>query len=312
MALGNIVGNMFRDIAPELNTSIRKSLGGVATDSIDEGQLSRLADPELIVGRKGLTSAAMSGKMSDEQLDIMDENFKIAKKMFDRGETADDIIAKTGYFFDENGNVKTEIDDSQAKTLLQPGEMDTKKDYVMKDVFSHPTFFQYYPQYENMKVKFYKGKQDEGGYFDPNTDTIHINKNSPGFIDGDEDKVIATILHETQHAIQKLEKFTFGGDYKKFLEVPEEKATPEQLDKAYQKYFSIGGEAESRNVELRFLKPSVALRTNFLQTFLTDLISQKRGITRAQLTTPKGQSIDMRSVEDPTYRDPFEDTTQGL
>lgn len=309
MAIGNIVGNLFRDIAPELNTSLRKTLGGVEADSIDEGQLSRMADPELIIGKKGMTAAAMSGKMSDEQMETMDENYRLAKKMFDRGETADDIIAKTGFFFDENGLAKVEIDDSQSKLLLQPGEIDPKKTYTMKDVFSHPTFYNYYPQYENMNVKFYRGKKEDKGYFDPNTNTIHVNKNSTGFIDGDEDQVIATILHETQHAIQKLEKFTFGGDYKTFLDVPEEQATPEQLDKAYQKYFSIAGEAESRNVELRFLNPSTALRTNFLQTFLTDPISQKRNINRAQLTTPKGEAIDMRSLD---YQDPFTDTTKEL
>lgn len=305
MAIGNIVGNLFRDIAPELNTSLRKTLGGVEADSIDEGQLSRMADPELIIGKKGMTAAAMSGKMSE----TMDENYRLAKKMFDRGETADDIIAKTGFFFDENGLAKVEIDDSQSKLLLQPGEIDPKKTYTMKDVFSHPTFYNYYPQYENMNVKFYRGKEEDKGYFDPNTNTIHVNKNSTGFIDGDEDQVIATILHETQHAIQKLEKFTFGGDYKTFLDVPEEQATPEQLDKAYQKYFSIAGEAESRNVELRFLNPSTALRTNFLQTFLTDPISQKRNINRAQLTTPKGEAVDMRSLE---FQDPFTDTTKEL
>lgn len=309
MAIGNIVGNLFRDIAPELNTSLRKTLGGVEADSIDEGQLSRMADPELIIGKKGMTAAAMSGKMSDEQMETMDENYRLAKKMFDRGETADDIIAKTGFFFDENGLAKVEIDDSQSKLLLQPGEIDPKKTYTMKDVFSHPTFYNYYPQYENMNVKFYRGKKEDKGYFDPNTNTIHVNKNSTGFIDGDEDQVIATILHETQHAIQKLEKFTFGGDYKTFLDVPEEQATPEQLDKAYQKYFSIAGEAESRNVELRFLNPSTALRTNFLQTFLTDPISQKRNINRAQLTTPKGEAVDMRSLD---YQDPFTDTTKEL
>lgn len=309
MAIGNIVGNLFRDIAPELNTSLRKTLGGVEADSIDEGQLSRMADPELIIGKKGMTAAAMGGKMSDEQMDIMDENYRLAKKMFDRGETADNIIAKTGFFFDENGLAKVEIDDSQSKLLLQPGEMDPKKTYTMKDVFSHPTFYNYYPQYENMSVKFYKGKGNDKGYFDPQTNTIHVNKNAPGFVDGNEDEVIATILHETQHAIQKLEKFTFGGDYKKFLDVPEEQATPEQLDKAYQKYYSIGGEAEARNVELRFLNPSTALRTNFLQTFLTDPVSQKRNINRAQLTTPKGEAIDMRSL---AYQDPFTDTTKDL
>lgn len=309
MAIGNIVGNLFRDIAPELNTSLRKTLGGVEADSIDEGQLSRMANPELIIGKKGMTAAAMSGKMSDEQMETMDENYRLAKKMFDRGETADDIIAKTGFFFDENGLAKVEIDDSQSKLLLQPGEIDLKKTYTMKDVFSHPTFYNYYPQYENMNVKFYRGKKEDKGYFDPNTNTIHVNKNSTGFIDGDEDQVIATILHETQHAIQKLEKFTFGGDYKTFLDVPEEQATPEQLDKAYQKYFSIAGEAESRNVELRFLNPSTALRTNFLQTFLTDPISQKRNINRAQLTTPKGEAVDMRSLD---YQDPFTDTTKEL
>lgn len=309
MAIGNIVGNLFRDIAPELNTSLRKTLGGVEADSIDEGQLSRMANPELIIGKKGMTAAAMSGKMSDEQMETMDENYRLAKKMFDRGETADDIIAKTGFFFDENGLAKVEIDDSQSKLLLQPGEIDPKKTYTMKDVFSHPTFYNYYPQYENMNVKFYRGKKEDKGYFDPNTNTIHVNKNSTGFIDGDEDQVIATILHETQHAIQKLEKFTFGGDYKTFLDVPEEQATLEQLDKAYQKYFSIAGEAESRNVELRFLNPSTALRTNFLQTFLTDPISQKRNINRAQLTTPKGEAVDMRSLD---YQDPFTDTTKEL
>lgn len=310
MALGSIVGNLFADMAP----SLRKTLGGLQADSIDEGQLTRYADPELIVGRKGLTERSMAGGFSDKELEVMDDNYKLAKKMFDRGETSDDIIARTGYYFDENGKVKTEIDDSESKLLLQPGEMDPKGTYTLGQVFSHPTFYQYYPQYKNMEVKFYKGKQKDKGYYDPNTNIMYINKNSTGFIDGDEDQVISTVLHETQHAIQKLEKFTFGGDYQKFLDVPEDKATPEQLDKAYQKYFSIGGEAEARNVEQRFLKPSVAFETNFLESFLTDPVSKRRGITRAQLTTPQGVAIDMRSSapDNIFYKDPMGDTTEGM
>lgn len=314
MALGSIVGNLFADMAP----SLRKTLGGLATDSVDEGQLARYADPELIIGKKGMMDlTGLSGRgpgVPDEQIDIMQDNLATAKRMFDRGATNDEIIAKTGFYFDENKNLKMEIDDSQAKFLPDPEEVSTKDTYKLADVFDHPTFFQAYPDYKGMNVKFYNGKGDERGQFDAATSTIKINKNAPGFIDGNTDAIISTILHETQHAIQVLEKFTAGGGYKQFLAKPEDINDKKKFDEAFRKYLAIAGEAEARNVEYRFLNPSMALRSNFLQTLARDPLSASKNLTREQLTNDKGMAIDMRSqdIANPFYKDPMGDTTEGL
>lgn len=53
-----------------------------------------------------------------------------------------------------------------------------------------------------------------------------LNKNSPRFIEAGDNQdrrleLIQTLLHETQHAIQKFEKFMLGGDMNKFLRDPD-------------------------------------------------------------------------------------------
>lgn len=302
MALGTAFKSVISGLFPEAATNLRKTLGGMEVDTMDEGMLASLKDPELVVGPKGMMMGENFNPMPKQER----ESMTIAKKMFERGEANEDILAKTGFFFDEAGTIKKEIDDANSIWKIDPEDLKTTRDYQLKDVFDHPSLFNYYPHFEDMKVQFYKGKGTEKGEF-AKDGTIRINKNSNDFVDGPE-YVMSTMLHEIQHAVQRLEKFSQGGDWQKFLSKPPEFATDKERREAFKKYLSIGGEAESRNVELRYLDPLIKTRQNFLQSLTTDPQSKKFGVTKDRLIDTKGNPIDIRSEEfvDPTYTDPLE------
>jgi hypothetical protein len=301
MAFGTAAKSIVQSMFPE-TAGLRQTFGGMEVDTPDEGMLSRLKDPELIVGTKGISMA----QNFQDPVAVKQErkNMALAQDMFNRGEVNEDILARTGFFMDEDGELKKEIDDLGSTWKIEPDEVKTNTPYLLKDVFDHPTLFNYYPNFEDIPIEFYRGKGSEKGEFSK-TGKIRINKNSPDFVDGPQ-YVMSTMLHEIQHGIQKLERFTQGGDWQKFLRKPLEFATQEEKEQAFKKYLSLGGEAESRNVELRylfrFLNPEKT-PPSWLQTLATDPMSKKYGITKENLTDNRGSTIDLRSDAD--YEDVF-------
>lgn len=309
MALPKIVGGLLTDLAEEYGGRSAR----VPTRSFEMNEQAIVPDelqkPELVVGFQGLTNA------SDDPLEMMVEPKMLeANKMYRRGVTNEDIIAKTGFFFDGKGNIKKAIDDTDSE-LLQPwDDLEIGEDYTLGNILGHPSLYTYYPHFRDMKVEFYSGPRGEKGEFDLKNQIIKLNKNSDEFIDAGSDPTtaISTILHETQHAIQKLEKFTLGGDWKSFLKVPLDKATYEDKVKAFMKYLSIEGELEARGVEQQYIE-GIARKyfnlkkppRNFLQSLGQDDLSLKYNIDPRKPIDSRGNPL---QTQDPFYQDPFERT----
>ncbi len=302
MALQRVIGGLLSDLAQDFGTTGRRLSRGTTEFEMDEQAVlpPNLQKPELMVGVRGMIEAIGTPSEVDQK------KLTLAENMFKRGEANEDILAKTGFMFDPNGRVQKEIDDVDAQFLLDPSEVKKGKAYKMEEVFQHPSLFDFYPKFKGMEVKFYDGPPKEKGEFNPVTQTIMINRNNINFIDGNVPEIISTVLHETQHAIQQLEKFIVGGNFTSFLNKPLEMATQEEIEKAGRKYLSIYGEAEARNVEFRYLlkqaakalkKPSSIEGQNFLRTLTQDPLSRNYGIKPEQLTTPRGQTVDIRSEE---------------
>lgn len=142
--------------------------------------------------------------------------------------------------------------------------------FTLKDILLHPELFKQYPSLENVKVEPVPPERQArgvlGGY-NKETDTLKL-ANIPA-------EALATILHETQHAIQSREGFAEGGDRQTRNDILRDlrkvldnaKAlTPEwiraknryfdykksmQEETPHQSYKKLAGEVEARNVEGR-------------------------------------------------------------
>ncbi len=289
----------------------------------------KLEMPEIVGGARGLVT--FTSTLDPEKQARVTENLNLASDMFKRGQSNDDILARTGFWFDENGKVKYEIDDSQAELLVPFEELKPNQAVLASDLIKHDRFFQFYPELADTPINFYKGKETEVGGFNLKTGEIDLNLNSASMIDGDRIGAIADLLHETQHAVQKFEGFSQGGSRQQFLRDIAQ-PTDKEIEKAFNQYMRLAGEAEARNVSFRYADPKYnkaakmyeqmtgqrvpskdsTVGKNFLQTLAQDPMSQKYGVTVPQLTDNKGNPIDMRGevvdINDLRYREPIERT----
>lgn len=303
MIPGSLVSRIFNDMMP----SRGKTLGGMEVDSIDEGILTRFRDPELVLGQEGIDRrTAMMPEMerSDEE-----KKQAIAYQMFLKGETPDDQIARTGYYYGPDEVLRKEISDDAAFLKVPISDLKKDEEYSLNQLMDHPEFFAIYPELENANVKIYKSKGTENGYFDLKNGEIGINLNSKQIIDGDPIETFTTLLHESQHAIQKLEKMDTGGEPLMFLpNYNKLEDAPKMLrDMAERMYLSLYGEAEARNVQFRYGKggKDFSNKSNFIKTFLKDPQSVAAQIDRYRLIRDKRRTPAI-NADQPTQ---FEDLT---
>jgi hypothetical protein len=286
---------------------------------VDEKPTS-LMPTEIVGGSQGFST--FIGGLPPEQANRYVDNLELAEKMFTRGEASEDILARTGFWFDENGQMKYEIDDSEMQFKVPFDQLKPKQTIKLGDLVEHEKFFQYYPDLAETPVVFYSGNATEVGGFNLKSGIIDMNLNSASLIDRDPIGAVGDLLHETQHAVQKFEKFAQGGSKEQFLRdivTPSDK----EIEKAFQQYMRLYGEAEARNVSFRYTEPKYdklakvynmpstnkAKGQNFIQTLTKDPMSEKYNVTPQQLTDNRGNVIDIRNEvvepDDLVYKDPM-------
>ena len=118
---------------------------------------------------------------------------------------------------DINGNrvyspARRPIDIAQVESLFKNPESIYEVAYAgaLSEVLKHPSLYQRYPKLANMPLLFRDNKKVSFGTF------YHMHNNLLGFmvIDGNAKNVnlVSVMLHETQHAIQRIEGFGTGGN----------------------------------------------------------------------------------------------------
>ena len=109
-----------------------------------------------------------------------------------------------GWFRDKNGDLKFEFSDKLLK--LKDGiKLYSNKSYKLGDILEHEVLFDAYPQLRKYNVEFEKLKNTNGKNINL-TKTILLN---PETLNTNE-AIEKTLLHEIQHAIQKIEGFEGG------------------------------------------------------------------------------------------------------
>lgn len=223
---------------------------------------SKLQKPEIIGGERALMTYL--SKADEEEMELMDVNMKLAKDMAKRGASFEDQVVRTGMGIGPDGKLRFEIPDTDARLIPEPDMLQEGDVYQVKNILSHPKLYEFYPDLANKEIRIvdYPDKPMSFGAYNHDTQTIELNKSSMPFIDDDRVAMISGLLHESQHYAQQIEKFLLGTNKNKFLKKYTKKswdeASKSDRDKATRDYLKSYGEAEARNVQLRFEDPFYA------------------------------------------------------
>lgn len=138
------------------------------------------------------------------------KNYKLAKQLAKKGKNNKEIFAKTGWFKDKvTGEMKFNFSDKYMDIV--PKDYEIGKEYTLKEILKHDALFEMYPQLKEYKViiedmNANKDKKTIRGAYNRYTDTIKLDYrrfNKKSDVEG-------TLIHEIQHAIQKIENFSGG------------------------------------------------------------------------------------------------------
>lgn len=201
----------------------------------------------MMTGIKGTKNAIKN----DANNSWLESNYKKASEKINNGEPNDKVRQETGWFKGKDGKLRFEISDNEAN-IISP---EKNKSYKLGEFLSHEDLYEMYPKLRNAKIKFKDIKPLDNhivaGQYNTITNTIEINNTLLNMSDSIT-KIKKTLLHEIQHNIQKIEKFSMGSAGKKGMD----------------EYRNNIGEIEARDTENRIdlnelerlkSKPNIAL-----------------------------------------------------
>lgn len=136
--------------------------------------------------------------------------------------------------------VRKWIDDAPAQVKKTSGVG------FMSQVLDHPELYAQYPELKRIKIEFKDMGKGKLGSFKPESNKIVLNSNLS------EDKIKSVLLHETQHGVQSIEKWSSGGSLKDF--VGEDGTITKE---AYEQYRALAGEQEARATQAALEYPEL-------------------------------------------------------
>lgn len=163
----------------------------------------------MMTGIKGARNAIKN----DSYNQFLNDNYNKALIYKKNNIENEQIRRRTGWFQDNKGDWKFELSDDEAKIIKK---LEKNNTYQLKEILEHNDLYEMYPNLKNNKVKFtdFGIRTDENGkkYIKKGrinniTNTISLNNE---LISKGNDAVLDTLIHEIQHRIQKIEKFTQG------------------------------------------------------------------------------------------------------
>jgi hypothetical protein len=285
---------------------------------------AKLERPEIIGGQEALIN--YTAVAPDEEVNLIEQNMKLARNMAARGASFEDQVARTGMGIGPDGKLRFEIPDTGAKLTIPTDMLEEGEVYKAKDLLSHPRLYNFYPDLAEKEIRIVNepDKPQSFGAYNFNSQVIDLNIGSQPFIDKSPVQVVSGLLHEAQHYAQQIERFIRGTSRDKELKKYTNKkwfdASEQDRQKATADYLKNYGEAEARNVQLRFEDPiwakfgpqkSTTKGKTFPQTMGQDpfTVEQfKRPLGPTEFINQAGESVDSRLE----YTDPFGDTTREI
>jgi hypothetical protein len=143
----------------------------------------------------------------------------LAQMMADKGKDSLFIWRHTGWFRSADGRWKFEISDAAADWQISDAAFqgfDGIKVYQLADVLYHPQLFKAYPQLAKMELLLESNSRaGTGGFNGNNVEDDRFQRKfivlgTNGYQPSMRKSIMATLVHEVQHAIQDIENFAQG------------------------------------------------------------------------------------------------------
>lgn len=171
-----------------------------------------------------------------------------AMKLMDNGTSEADVWKKTGWFKGDDGKWRFEIDDSGAKIKTDKltelskyggrkgtySDRDSFGELKLSDIVEHKELFEKYPQLQDVKVQ---GVIVDDAFDGGRKGSYSVEDNAISVTAKSLEDMKSTLLHEVQHAIQRIEDFAKG--------------TNAQNTSGFENYIKNHGEAEARLAQAR-------------------------------------------------------------
>ena len=196
--IAQVLGSYLNKAEIQGNTSIASLFGDDATFD----RLGALQQAKNVSDDYRYSFAGENAKTANKDL------LSKAKKAIENGKDAELVRRDTGWFKGSDGKWRFELDDSEITFKTKNIAQSIKGGANLGDLINAEKLFNAYPGLKDVVVK----ESQSGTYYSPATNEIFFNTNeSSNSLKGD-------LLHEVQHAIQRVENFARGGSPKQFRE----------------------------------------------------------------------------------------------
>lgn len=181
-----------------------------------------------LIGEVGLKNLS---KENNKAYISLNNRLKKAKSMNEKKVSNQEIWLETGWFLDKNNRWKYDLTDKPFS--LKEVNIKENTSYKLGDLVEHKALFKLYPELKDItvRIKDYNNESTNGSY-SKNSNEINISNKLLNIQD-----IEGTLIHEIQHAIQKIEGFEGGSNTR--------------LSRL--KYYNSLGEIEASDTKERFI-----------------------------------------------------------
>nr|DAS65360.1 MAG TPA: Large polyvalent protein associated domain 23 [Bacteriophage sp.] len=181
-----------------------------------------------LIGEVGLKNLS---KENNKAYISLNNRLRKAKSMNEKKVSNQEIWLETGWFLDKNNRWKYDLTDKPFS--LKEVNIKENTSYKLGDLVEHKALFKLYPELKDItvRIKDYNNKSTNGSY-SKNSNEINISNKLLNTQD-----IEGTLIHEIQHAIQKIEGFEGGSNTR--------------LSRL--KYYNSLGEIEASDTKERFI-----------------------------------------------------------
>ncbi len=232
-----------------LDRAQRSASAPASTEDIAaDKQLVRMAGP---AGGLRFSFAGPSARTADS------EALARAQTMVERGATLEDVYLATGWHYGADGLPRFEISDHEAKLLRQSSDPNVYADIFaeagaradgvpLAKILDHPELYAAYPSLQAMRVVV-DDELTSDAMFCSERNQIRIK--DPYSYKGRHDEFLEGLVHEIQHALQRIEGFARGGSPQSMRKYAIEASRPE-LERRYGDYPSYRKAVENDAIEV--------------------------------------------------------------
>ena len=255
--------------------SLKAAMEGLTADRPESRAMMQYAQELQKIWDDALVDAARNGRGTESKTKYSYSGVRAktanrsalqkAIEMRNQNKSNEEIRKETGWFVGMDGKWRFEINDRDmefsADGTLRTQSADGIK--TLADYIFHEKLFAAYPDLADVPVYFTDMKNGNFGFYSPGMDEIALNRE----LLSDREKLLDTLMHEIQHAIQKREKFTPGASkayWNRRMEegldtrTAKEKREGERLQKEYDDLKASDPEFAADMEELNAMTPTVS------------------------------------------------------